>query len=324
MGLSKYDRLLYILNLLRVRRNLNAGRLAEECGVTERSIYRDMIALSEANIPIYYDNGYKLASDSFLPPLNFSYDEYLCLKTALDSSPLRATGKYTELMKRLKVKVETCLSDAVRRQSRFTPAAMHIDIAMTQEQERAERFYGVIEDAATNCRCLELTYESIESGPNDRVVEPYFIIFRGTAFYFVARCRLREEFRTFRIDRVVDVKPTTETFIKKDGIEAETYFRGSWRVYSGEPVKVVVRFSGAAARVVSSSSHHSDELIEEADDGAVIYSVVCRGLEEIKRWILGFGAEADVIEPDDLREDLGAIGEYLRTTYRSKADSKKH
>ncbi|RME19381.1 MAG: HTH domain-containing protein, partial [Candidatus Zixiibacteriota bacterium] len=47
--MPKSDRLLYILNLLRTRRNLNAARLAEECGVTERSIYRDIISLSEAN-----------------------------------------------------------------------------------------------------------------------------------------------------------------------------------------------------------------------------------------------------------------------------------
>ena len=53
--MAKYDRLLYILNLLRSRKNLNAEMLAAECGVTERTIYRDIIALSDANIPIYYD-----------------------------------------------------------------------------------------------------------------------------------------------------------------------------------------------------------------------------------------------------------------------------
>ena len=80
MGMAKYDRLLYILNLLRSRKNLNARNIAEECGVTERSIYRDILSLSEANVPIYYDCGYKLASDNFLPPLNFDFDEYQFLK----------------------------------------------------------------------------------------------------------------------------------------------------------------------------------------------------------------------------------------------------
>ena len=317
MGMTKYDRLLYILNLLRARRNMTAGRLAEECGVTERSIYRDILALSEANIPIYYDNGYKLASDSFLPPLNFDYDEYLFLKMALESSPLKATDKYSAMAKQIRAKVEACLSDNVRQHSRFTPVATYIDIPMTLEQERGERFYGAIEEAATNSRCLKISYDSIQSGPSERVVEPYFIIFKGRAFYFVAHCRLRDEVRTFRLDRVSDVKPSDELFTRRDDIDAETYFEGSWRVYSGEPVKVVIRFTGAAARVVSSGFHHVAELIEETDDGAVLYTVTCRGLQEIQRWILGFGAEAEVIAPEELRTELTAIGAYFRDTYDS-------
>ena len=105
MGMAKYDRLLYILNLLRSRKNLNAAKLAEECRVTERSIYRDMIALSEANVPIYYDNGYKLASDNFLPPFNFDFDEYCCLRLALESTPLKTTDKYSKLINQIQAKL---------------------------------------------------------------------------------------------------------------------------------------------------------------------------------------------------------------------------
>jgi predicted DNA-binding transcriptional regulator YafY len=317
MGMTKYDRLLYILNLLRSRRNMTAGRLAKECGVTERSIYRDILALSEANIPIYYDNGYKLASDSFLPPLNFDYDEYLFLKMAIESSPLKATDKYSGLAKRIQAKVEACLSDSVLQRSRFTPVATHIDIPMTIEQERGERFYGVIEEAATNGRCLKISYDSIQSGQSERVVEPYFIIFKGRAFYFIAHCRLRDEVRTFRLDRVSDVEPSDELFTRQDDIDAKTYFEGSWRVYSGEPVKVVIRFTGSAARVVSLGTHHIAELIEPTDDGAVLYTVTCRGLHEIQRWILGFGIEAEVIAPDELRQEINTIGAYYRDTYDS-------
>lgn len=317
MGMTKYDRLLHILNLLRARRNMTAGRLADECGVTERSIYRDILALSEANIPIYYDNGYKLASGAFLPPLNFDHDEYLFLKIAIESSPLKATDKYAGLVKRIQAKVEACLSDSVLERSRFTPVATHIDIPMTIEQERGEQFYGAIEEAATNSRCLKISYDSIQSGPSERVVEPYFIIFKSRAFYFVAHCRLRDEVRTFRLDRVSAVEPTKELFTRPDDINAATYFEGSWRVYSGDPVRVVVRFTGAAARVVSSGLHHTAELIEQADDNSILYTVTCRGLQEIQRWILGFGAEAEVIAPDELRDELRTIGAFYRDTYDS-------
>lgn len=114
MGMAKYDRLLYILNLLRSRRNLNAGMLAAECGVTERTIYRDIVALSDANIPIYYDKGYKYASGNFLPPLNFNIDEYIILKTVLESSPLYQSGHSRKLINSIKSKIEACLSPSVK------------------------------------------------------------------------------------------------------------------------------------------------------------------------------------------------------------------
>ncbi|MEA3297788.1 MAG: WYL domain-containing protein [candidate division Zixibacteria bacterium] len=313
--MSKQDRLFFILNLLRARRNLNAGKLAAECGVTERSIYRDVVALSEANIPIYYDNGYKLASDNFLPPLNFDFEEYLCVRLAIESSPLNETGKYRRILQKVRAKIEARLSDTVRDRNRFSPLTTHVDIPVSKEQERGEEFYGRIEQAADTCHCLKLKYDSITSGLSERIVEPYFIIFKGRAFYFVAFCRLRNELRTFRLDRILDIELIGDTFVRRNNITPESYFNQSWLVYSGDPVKVVIHFTGAAVRVVQSGIHHPDESIRDLGNGRVEYSVVTRGLEEIQRWILGFGCEADVISPSELRENLAVIGRYLNETY---------
>ena len=74
--MKKTERLIYILVLLRNnRQGLRAASLARKCGVSERTIYRDIISLSLANIPIYNDNGYKLLSEYSLPPCNFSDEE---------------------------------------------------------------------------------------------------------------------------------------------------------------------------------------------------------------------------------------------------------
>jgi predicted DNA-binding transcriptional regulator YafY len=317
MGMAKYDRLLYILNLLRSRRNLNARMLAEKCGVTERSIYRDIVSLSEANVPIYYDNGYKLASGNFLPPLNFSFDEYHCLKLTLESTPLAKTAKYRRLLDQIKTKVDAVLPETVRRKKKFTPETTRIDIITSLAEERGEQFYSMIEDAITAWKCLALKYDSIQSGLTERVVEPYFIVFRGRAFYFVAYCRLRKEFRTFRIDRVLEVKVLNETFTKRDDINPEKYFAGSWEVFSGDPVEVVVKFRGTAARVVELGKHHPEETVERIGENEVLYKVVTRGIEEIQRWLLGFGTEVEVIAPPQLRRNFLEIGKYFTTAYQN-------
>jgi predicted DNA-binding transcriptional regulator YafY len=318
MGMAKYDRLLYILNLLRSRRSLNARRLAEECRVTERSIYRDIISLSEANVPIYYDNGYKLASGNFLPPLNFTLDEYACLMLALESSPLARAGCKAATIGQVKAKVESGLSELTREQKRTSSDIARVDVGMTVPLRSSTRFYADLEAAISDRRCLELDYDSIEHGPTHRTVDPYFIIFRRHAFYFVGYCHLREDFRTFRIDRIRRLAPTKQHFVRAKGITASDYFTGSWELYHGAPVNVVVRFRGRAARVVATSQHHPEEKIELLPDGDLLYRVTVRGTEEIMRWILRFGCDAEVVEPASLRQELGKIGQYLVKTYRRK------
>ncbi len=315
MGMSKQDRLLFILNLLRSRKNLNAAQLAAECGVTERSIYRDMLSLSEANVPIYYDNGYKVASENFLPPLNFSFEEYRALKMALESSPLSKAGSYAELFRQVQAKIEAGLTDGVREQKRFAIPTTDVEVPLTVHEELAASFFTQIEEAVLHDLVLDMEYDSIAAGVARREVEPYFIVFRGRAFYFVAYCHEREDFRTFRIDRVKALAIKAEHFRRKSGIDAKSYFGGSWQFHRGEPVEVVVRFVGRAARVVASSRHHADETVEVVNPEEVIYRVTVSGIEEIKRWILGFGAEALVLEPPELRDSMVALVKALAALY---------
>lgn len=314
MGMHKYDRLMYILNSLRSRKNLSANRLAEECGVTERSIYRDILSLSESNVPIYYDRGYKLASDNFLPPLNFDLDEYNCLQMALESTPLAKTDKYQALVKRIKAKVDSGLSETVKNKRRFTPSSTHIEIPITSSVDQPGLF-SKIEQAIQDDYCVEIEYNSIESGKSNRTVEPYFIVFRVRAFYMVGFCRNTNDFRTFRIDRISELTVTDQTFVRKTGITAQSYFDGSWGVFTGKKIAVTILFKGNASRIVLSDKHHPGEQVEKLRDGTVRYKVTTRGTEEIQRWILSFGNEAEVIEPKELRENLGRLGGYLSKFY---------
>jgi len=309
--------MLFILNILRSRRNLTAGNLASECGVTERSIYRDIISLSEANIPIYFDHGYKLASNNFLPPLNFSYDEYNCLKMALDSTPLGNTEKYQQVIRKIRAKVDAGLSDVVKKRHKFSPQTTHIEIALTEAPENQPEIFSNIEKAIINDLKIEIEYHSIQSGLSSRIVDPYFIMFRGRAFYYVAYCNKTKELRTFRIDRTKSVKVTDSRFKRRQGVDAKTYFDGSWSVFLGEKVEVSIMFTGTAAKLISSSSHHPNESKKLYKDGRVKYSVTTRGIEEIRRWILSYGNEAEVIKPVSLRNELCRLGQHLSAKYQN-------
>jgi predicted DNA-binding transcriptional regulator YafY len=149
------------------------------------------------------------------------------------------------------------------------------------------------------------------------VVEPHFIVFRGHAFYFVAWCRMRDGFRTFRIERLRGMRRTDDFFLRRE-IDPKKYFEGSWLMFDGEPIDVVARFRGLAARVVSSAQHHPDERVSEETDGIVRYELTVKGVEEIRRWLLGFGDEVEVLSPPELRRSMAKIS---RRTARLYADS---
>jgi len=315
MKMTKYDRLLFILNLLRTRRNLNAARIAEECGVTERTIYRDIIAISEANIPIYYDNGYKYASDNFLPPLNISVDEYLTLSAALDSTPLAELGHSKHILKSVRTKIEAVLSQTVRKEKSDTAIPANIRIRSTTHAEVKDKFYAAVEKAIRQKLVLHLKYAAIESGVKERDVEPYFMIFIERAFYFVAHCRMRKGLRTFRLDRIEDITVTEEQFTPRENIDPEGYFKDSWGVFGGAPVEVEVIFKDKAARVVLTGKHHENEIVEKIGNNRVRYNVNVSGTDEIMRWIVGFGGDARVVKPSSLARKIAQHARDILDSY---------
>jgi predicted DNA-binding transcriptional regulator YafY len=112
--MSKYDRLLHILNLLRSRRSLRAKDLAKECEVTERTVYRDILSLSSANVPIYFDDGYKFLSDAFLPPLNLTREEFVVTHLGLNSEIVSSDKLLMRYGKQVAAKLIACLPETIR------------------------------------------------------------------------------------------------------------------------------------------------------------------------------------------------------------------
>jgi predicted DNA-binding transcriptional regulator YafY len=296
---------------------MNAKMLAEECQVTERTIYRDLISLTEIEIPIYYDKGYKLASDNFLPPLNFTLDEYNFIKQAIESSPLVNTEKYKKAFKSVRAKIDNSLSENAKQQKKYTPETTTIEISQHHNETDLLSFYGQLEDAISQSRQIKIKYNSLSTGITERIVEPYFIIFRGRTFYFAAYCHSRSEVRTFRVNRIMELEPTGKIFVRNTDINPTDYFDKSWSVYSGDEVEVEAIFSGTSARVITTSNHNDNELVEQIDNNSVRYKVTTRGLEEIQRWLLGFGDEVEIISPPELKSNMSNIGNYLSKKYSS-------
>jgi predicted DNA-binding transcriptional regulator YafY len=313
--MSKYDRLLHILNLLRARRGLKAADLAKECEVSERTIYRDIIALSLANVPVYFDHGYRFLSNAFLPTLNFTLDDYLVLKLSLTSSVLMENSPLRKHAKAVLAKIEANLDPALKKESDKISEPLKISVKETFDFSKLSLVFKLIEQCILNKKSLQIEYESLQSGRTTRLVDPYSLIFRRYAWYLVGFCHRRNEIRIFRLNRIKKVTLSDKSFETDPNFSLASFFKDSWDIYQGEPVIVKIKFKGMGARVIESGPYHPSEKTSKLKDGSLIYEVKVNGIEEISRWIFGFDENAEVLEPKELRDKIRSTARKLSRIY---------
>ena len=113
----------------------------------------------------------------------------------------------------------------------------------------------------------------------------------------MAYCHLRYKVMVFRLDRMAEAKLTAEAFELPRNFSPEAFFSGSWFIEQGEPVRVRLHFAPETARWVKKAHFHDSQQVEELPDGSILFEVTVKGTREITRWILGYGAEVEVLEP---------------------------
>jgi predicted DNA-binding transcriptional regulator YafY len=118
-GMTKSERLLFIVNLFRVKKRVTLKELAGECEVSTRTIYRDLLSLSSLNIPVYYSNGYRLTRDVSLPALNFSSDEQELLGYSLRNTVLSKSRYLKERLRNIELKILSALPEKSRDRLNF-------------------------------------------------------------------------------------------------------------------------------------------------------------------------------------------------------------
>ena len=156
----------------------------------------------------------------------------------------------------------------------------------------------------------------LDKPPRVTRVQPYAI--EPSAFtralYLIGLDESRKARRTFKVERIVEASLTPETFEGSSTTIARELL-AAWDVISDEPmVRVVVRFSPEVAARVAETSWHPGQTAERQVDGSLAWSASVSGLHEVRIWILGWGADAEVLEPAELRDSIAA--ELARATAR--------
>jgi predicted DNA-binding transcriptional regulator YafY len=211
--MRRADRLFLIIHALRGRRTaLPARRLAETLGVSLRTVYRDVADLQVSGVPIEGEAGvgYMLRKGSDIPPLMFNADELEAL--VVGTRFVRAFGgdRLTRSAQAALLKIQAVLPPELRARTNRSR------IFAPPRRDRIETT-GVIDRlhaAIVEHRVLHLDYRDEAGQASARDIEPLCLAFWGGAWTLGAWCRMREDFRNFRPDRITRFDPTGETFVE--------------------------------------------------------------------------------------------------------------
>ncbi|MBD5153165.1 MAG: YafY family transcriptional regulator [Oscillibacter sp.] len=295
------DRLIGILAILLREEKATAAQLAARLEVNQRTIYRDMERLCRAGIPLCSDRG-KNGGISIME--GYAMDRTLLTDAdrgailaglrSLDS--VSGTGYYKRLMEKLPQSQEAAEDDCVV-----------IDLASWYGPVLAPRL-AELKDACARRRVVRFTYCS-PKGDSERVVEPYKLVFRWSSWYLHGWCREREDWRLFKLTRMLNVEVLEETFEPRP---APWPIMPVERVYPGI-LEAAVRFDPAARwRLID--EYGAESFIQEAD-GSLLFRRSFPDKEELKRWVLSFQELAEILEPAALREEMRELAENILGKY---------
>ena len=152
-----------------------------------------------------------------------------------------------------------------------------------------------------------------------RRVAPYKLWFFDATFYLIGYCCLRQDIRIFALDRIETLQATEESFEIPADFDVEAFMGASFGVFAGPPVEVKIRFSADIAGYIREKTWHASQVIEPQADGSILFRARVAGTDEIKFWILRWGARARVLAPASLRDEIAAeaaaMGEKLPGAY---------
>jgi proteasome accessory factor B len=131
---------------------------------------------------------------------------------------------------------------------------------------------------------------------------------------------LKKDIRIFAIDRIKMINLTGERFAVPPDFDADEFMKASFGVFQGQPTHVKVLFTPNAAGYVREKVWHSSQKISERKDGSVILEVDVAGIKEIKHWILRWGSQAQVLEPDSLREEIRSEAAEILGVYANSSE----
>ena len=291
-------RLLAIVMILLNRNKVSAGKLAEEFEVSPRTIYRDIETICQAGIPIVSHQGagggfsilenYKVSKNFFTP------DEILSILTALKGLN---SSLDDDSIKLALEKVKNIFPDKNDINNGNHSVVMDLNHWGNNKESREK--INLIKTAINQQKIISMEYINSSHKKSSRKIEPITLVLRGGLWYLYSFCRLREDYRIFRISRIINIKITKEKFYKNHKSFNKFESENSWNS-SEEKATLELLFQPGSLLYIQ--DYFLQEQIEQKEDGSYLVRVNYPEDDWLYGFILSFGDMVEVINPPHIRK----------------------
>jgi predicted DNA-binding transcriptional regulator YafY len=315
--MNRIDRLMGYMLLFQSRGLMRAQDFAKTFEISERTVYRDVQALSEVGVPIVAmpGEGYRLMEGYYLPPITFSPAEARSLYLALSMlAGMARAGPTQQAAGSALEKIRSVLPAATQRQVEALQAITKFYSFPNKTLNFDDETFLKLQEAIQHQRVVHLRYHAQHNNEvSERDVEPHELVFVDKVWLLMGYCRLRQSSRAFRLERIDALRVRNERFTPRP---LDHY--GFQRL----PIRVVVRFDPAVLRWVRERQHYSlvEDLAPETDhlsdtaEAVMVYAPTT--IDQIEGWLLSWGDKLEILEPAQVRHHLAALAERIAARHR--------
>ncbi|MDW8802506.1 WYL domain-containing transcriptional regulator [Clostridium sp. A1-XYC3] len=303
--MSKLANILKMIILLKCRGKMKIKDLAEALEINERMVRKYKDDLEQAGIYLSstsgINGGYFIESDTSILNFGIGKEEYRAFIMAQEE--LKDNGFI--LIKEYESALDK-IGAALEEKSFDKAETMNIGSKPNIDLDSERKKYLDIQAAIVTKKKIRMSYFSLTSGVHERVVRPY-AVFRYSGFwYFIGYCQLRDEIREFKIARIKNYEILEEKFEKPKHFNLKVYMKnGMGIVYDDKVFDVKIKINyPTSIRVMEKVWVENQKIHFNDKDNSITFEAKTTGIEDIKKWVLGMGSDAEVIEPENLKTSV--------------------
>jgi len=310
---NRVDRLLAIILYLQGRRSTSVEDLANHFGLSIRTIYRDLIALGEAGVPLVFEpkQGYSILKGYTLPPVNLTETEALALSMGGLLVDQMVDASISQSLESALEKIKSVLPDSTRAQFDKLRTAMAVTALPVEVKQTP---ISQLQQAISENAVVTFDYQKPGGKNERRTAEPLGLIHYLARWHLIAWCRSKKDYRDFRADRMSNFVMTEEKFTCHNTFDASKFILNSMPVPS---LVGVVKFDTVSTDRAKREWWLGIAEETPCEDGSILKLKTVEWLW-LARWLLSFSVSATILGPNELSECINAEIDGLLAHYQKR------